>query len=248
MKRVKLVVILVLSGFFANAQTVDEIIEKYIQAIGGRDKIKAIQSAKTEMKMKAQMFEFPVLVYLKKDGSMRSETVIQGLKIIQAYNSTDSIGWSLNPMQGDNKAHKMNADETKQMSEENDRLESALVDYKKKGHTAELLGKDDLDGDEVYKVMLTKKNGNITYYYIDTQNYLIWKEESKIKFKDSEYENETYFSNYVTQDGLTTARTIENYNEGKVVMQMNVEKVEYNLTPDEKLFKLPADAKAEEKK
>src|SRR5436309_2188788 len=119
MNRIRLVVILALSGFFANAQTVDEIIEKYIQAIGGRDKIKAIQSAKTEMKMKAQMFEFPVLVYLKKDGSMRSETVIQGLKIIQAYNSTDSIGWSLNPMQGDNKAHKMNVEETKQMSEEN---------------------------------------------------------------------------------------------------------------------------------
>ncbi len=243
MKKMKLFLIILLSGFFAQAQTVDEVIENYIKAIGGREKIKSIQSAKTEIKMKAQMFEFPTVAYIKKDGSMRSETEIQGLKIIQAYNATDSVGWSVNPMQGDNKAHKMNDEQRKEMSEENDKLESALIDYKKKGHFAELLGKEDLEGDEVYKVMLTKKNGNITYFYIDALSYLIWKEESKVKFKDREYTNETYFSNYTTQDGITSARTIENYNDGKVVMQMNIEKMEYNGKFEDKLFTLPVEEK-----
>lgn len=226
------------------AQTVDEVIENCIKATGGREKIKAIRSAKTEMKMKAQMFEFPTVAWMKSDGSMRSETEIQGLKIIQAYNGADSSGWSINPMQGDNKAHKMNDEQRKEMAEENgSRLESPLMDYRKKGHTAELLGKEDLEGDEVYKVMLTKKGGNITYYYIDAQNYLIWKEESKVKFKDREYSSETYYSNYTTQDGITSARTIENYSDGKVVMQMNVEKMEYNGKIDDALFKMPEEKK-----
>ena len=174
---------------------------------------------------------------------MRTETEIQGLKMIQAYNSADSVGWSINPMGGDKKAHKMNDEQRKEMSQENDKLESPLMDYKTKGHVAELLGKEDLDGDEVYKVMLTKKSGNISYYYIDAQSYLIWKEESRIKFKDREYTGETYFSNYVTQDGITSARTIENYNDGKVTMQMNIEKMEYNSKFDDKLFVMPAEEK-----
>lgn len=242
MKNLKLFIVLSCSAFFAQAQTVDEVIDKTVQAMGGKEKIKAIQSAKTEIKMKTQMFEFPTVAYIKKDGSMRSETEIQGLKIIQAYNSADSSGWSVNPMQGDSKAHKMNDEQRKDMKDEN-RLESPLMEYKQKGHSAELLGKEDLEGDEVYKIMLIKKNGNITYFYIDAQNYLIWKEESKIKYQDREYTNETYFSNYVTQDGITSARTIENYNDGKVTMQMNIEKMEYNQKFDDTLFKMPEEKK-----
>ena len=238
----KMFLILLCSAFFAQAQTVDEVIESYIKAIGGREKVKNLSSIRTEMKMKAQMFEFPTTAWLKKDGSMRSETEIQGLKMVQAFNASDSSGWSVNPMQGDSKAHKMNDEQKKQMSDEN-RMEEALLDYKTKGHAAELLGKEDLDGDEVYKVMLTKKNGNITYYYIDAQSYLIWKEESKIKFKDREYQSETYYSNYTTQDGITSARTIENYSDGKVVMQMNIEKLEYNSKMEDTLFKMPEEKK-----
>lgn len=242
MKRITLLAALLTAGFCAGAQTADEIIENHIKAVGGREKILSIQSAKTEIKMKSQMFEFPTVAYIKKDGSMRSETEIQGLKIIQAYNAADSVGWSINPMGGDNKVHKMNDEQRKELSEEN-RLESPLMDYKKKGHSVEYLGKEDLEGDEVHKIMLTKKNGNITYYYIDTQNFLIWKEESRVKFRDREYTSETYFSNYFTQDGITSARTIENYSDGKVVMQMNVEKMEYNGKFDDGLFKMPEEKK-----
>lgn len=234
--------LLLLIACVGRAQTVDEVIENYLKATGGREKIKALQSAKSQMKMKAQMFEFPTTAWIKKDGSMRSETEIQGLKIIQAYNASDSTGWSVNPMQGDNKAHKMNDEQRKEMKEEN-RLESPLMDYKAKGHTAELLGKEDLEGDEVYKIMLTKKNGNITYYYIDATIYFIWKEETKVKFNDREYTSETYFSNYTTQDGITAARTIENYNDGKVTMQINIDKMEYNQPMEDKLFKMPAEEK-----
>jgi len=242
MQKSKLFFILLCFAFVGQAQTVDEVIENYLKATGGREKIKAVQSVRTEIKMKAQMFEFPTVAYMKKDGSMRSETEIQGLKIIQAYNGADSSGWSINPMQGDKKAHKMNDEQRKDMKDEN-RLESPLLDYKQKGHTAELLGKEDLEGDEVFKVMLIKRNGNITYYYIDSQSFLIWKEESKVKYQDREFQNETYFSNYTTQDGITSARTIENYNDGKVVMQMNIEKMEYNTKLDDSLFKMPAEEK-----
>lgn len=227
------------SGIFSmNAQNADEIIKKHIDAIGGREKLKSISSVKTEMKMKAQMFEFPVMALVTKDGSTKTETTIQGMKMEQAYDASAKTGWFVNPMMGDKSAQKMNEEQLQDMTDEN-KIESPLLDYKEKGHSVEYLGKDDVDGEEVFLLMLTKKNGNVIYYYIDSQNYMIWKEKSKVKLKEKEYEGETYFYNYNVVDGITTAFTTEVYSDGKVAMQTNVEKIEYNQTVEPSTFKMP---------
>ncbi len=221
-------------------QTADEVVKKYILAMGGEEKVKSINTMKTSMKIKLQFFELPVNAVSLKDGSMKTETIFQGLTMTQAYDAESKTGWSINPMQGDKKAHKMNDEQLQQLTE-NDMIESPLIDYKKKGHSLEMLGKEDLDGDEVYKLMLTKKNGNIAYYYIDSQTFVIWKQESRFKFKDKEEESETYYSNYKTIDGFTAPYTIENYDDGKVTMQMNIDKIEYNTTVDKASFKIPVE-------
>jgi hypothetical protein len=238
---------LLFSSLLMKAQNVDEIIDKHIKAMGGREKMKSLSSSKTTTKMKMQMFEFPVVTTVTKSGSMKTETTIQGMKMEQAYDSKTKSGWYVNPMQGDKTAQKMNEEQLKEMNDD-DKIESPLLDYKLKGHTAEYLGKDDFEGEEVYKIMLTKKNGNIVYYYIDTQNYCIWKETTKIKLKEKEFESESYYSNYTMVDGIITAFTTENYANGKVQMQMNVEKIEYNVPVDDKLFKMPEPKKPDAKK
>jgi hypothetical protein len=221
-------------------QTADDIVKRYIQAMGGEEKLKSISTMKTSMKIKVQFFELPVSMTAKKDGSMKNETVFQGLTMVQAYDAPSKTGWYLNPMQGDKTPHKMNDEQLQQLTDNDNMIESPLLDYKAKGHTVELIGKEDLDGDDVYKIMLTKKNGNITYYYIDAQSFVIWKQETRYKFKDKEDESETYFSNYKTIDGYTAPYTIENYDDGKVSMQMNIDKIEYNSKVDDGMFKLPA--------
>ena len=238
MKKNLILFLALVNVFFAYPQNADEIIKKHIEAIGGREKLKSISSVKTEMKMKAQMFEFPVSAVVTKDGSTKTETTFQGMKMEQAYDANSKTGWMVNPMMGDKSAQKMNEEQLQDMQDEN-KIESPLLDYKLKGHSVEYLGKDDVDGEEVYLLMLTKKNGNITYYYIDTQNYMIWKEKSKIKLKEKEYEGETYFYNYNVVDGITTAFTTEVYSDGKVAMQTNIEKIEYNKAIDPSTFKMP---------
>ncbi len=227
----------------ATPQTADEVVKKYILAMGGEEKLKSISTMKTSMKIKLQFFELPVNAVTQRDGSMKTETIFQGLTMVQAYDAESKTGWSINPMQGDKKAHKMNDEQLQQLTE-NDMIESPLIDYKKKGHTLELLGKEDLDGDEVFKLMLTKKNGNIVYYYIDTQTFVIWKQESRFKFKDKEAESETYYSNYKTINGFTAPYTIENYDDGKVTMQMNIDKIEYNAPVEKASFKIPVEEPA----
>ena len=228
--------------FSASAQNADEIINKHLNAIGGVEKLKSVSSVKIDMKMKAQMFEFPVMSMVTKEGSSKTETTFQGMKMEQVYDAKNKTGWFVNPMMGDKTAQKMNEEQLQDMQDEN-KIESPLLDYKRKGHTVEYLGKDDVDGEEVYLLMLTKKNGNVIYYYIDTQNYMIWKEKSKVKLKEKEYEGETYFYNYNVVDGITTAFTTEVYSNGKVAMQTNIEKIEYNKEIDPATFKMPENKK-----
>lgn len=243
-----LIAFLIFSAFGSTqAQSVDEIIAKHIEAMGGKEKMRNVKNTRITMKMKMQNFEIPVSSVSCKDGSMRSETTIQNMKMIQAYDASTKSGWYTNPMMGDKSAQKMNEEMLKEF-EDNDKMESPLIDYKQKGHSVELIGKEDLEGEEVWKIMLTKKNGNNVYYYIDTHNYYIWKQEGKVKMREREMESETYFFNYTTVDGITTAMTTENYSGGKVVMQSNIEKIEYDVKLEPELFKMPADAKTEDKK
>ena len=59
--------------------------------------------------------------------------------------------------------------------------------------------------------------------------------------KDKEVESETYFGNYQTFDGITSAGSIENMFNGVTGFVINVEKVEYNIPVDEKEFKMPTE-------
>lgn len=232
-------ILLFISFGFAKAQTVDEIIDKHINALGGKEKLKSVSSMRMSIKAQAQGFEFPTEMISKKSGSVKTTTTIQNMKMVQCYDASAKAGWFVNPMMGDKKAQKMNEDQVQQMQNQGGKMESDLLDYKEKGHIAEYLGKEDVDGEEVYLVKLTKKDGNIVYYYIEVLSNLILKEKNKVKMKDKEMESETWYSNYQTVDGITSAGTIETMNNGVLAFQINVEKIEYNVVLDDALFKMP---------
>jgi hypothetical protein len=87
--------------------------------------------------------------------------------------------------------------------------------------------------------MLTKKNKDVSYYFIDASSYMILKESSKMKFQDKEIEAESYFSNYKVTDGITFATTEEDKQGGQLVTQTHMETVVVNGPVDDALFVMP---------
>jgi hypothetical protein len=232
-----------------SSQTAEEIVNKNVKAMGGKDKLNAIKSMKMSGKLKVQGMELPMTMYLKKPNTMRSETTVQGMNIISAYESKSKTGWMINPLSGDKKAQKMNQEQTTEMEDTGDMMVGPLTNYKEKGSTVELIGKEDMEGTEVFKIMLTKKNKDVVYYYIDASTFLILKETSKVKFQDKEIEAETYYSNYKTINGITLATTSEQKSGGQLQEQITMDKIEFDVPMDDALFAMPAeDAKKEEKK
>ena len=221
------------------AQTADEVINKHFEAMGGKDKMASLKTMKLVCSVEiAPGMKAPITMYFVNNQSMRVEVDVQGMKILSAVDG-DS-GWSINPLSGKKEAERMNADEIKESKDQMD-LTGALFNYKEKGHSVEMLGKEDMEGTDVYKLKILKKSGDIQYDFIDAETYLLLKETTTHKFNDKETSGDVIFSDYRKVDGLMFAYSMENRETGAAQGQaLKVETVEINPTIDKSIFKMPA--------
>src|SRR4051794_22441895 len=100
MKLLKLTLLFIFSAFSlgSNAQTAADIINKYIDAIGGKDKLENMKSIVMTGSMNVMGNEAPLTISVLNGKGYKSEVDFNGQKIVQAF--TDKGGWSINPMAG----------------------------------------------------------------------------------------------------------------------------------------------------
>jgi outer membrane lipoprotein-sorting protein len=226
----------------AAAQTADEIIAKNIEAHGGLAKLKAMKSMRMTGRMTlGQGIEAPITIEVVRPKNMRLEITVQGMTIIQAYDGT--TGWQVVPFTGSTDPQVMSADELKDAEEQAD-MDGALVDYKEKGHSIELMGKENVEGADCFKLMVTKKNGDVQYYFIDSDSYLELKTEGKRKIRGTETEIETSLGDYKDiGNGVVLPHAISGGAKGSPQRQnIMVDKIEINPEIDAARFKMPAAA------
>lgn len=198
MKKVFLSIALFVSAIFTvNAQTADEVIEKYITEIGGADKWSKVQSIKIEGQIEVQGIQIPFTMQGLQLKGMRVDAEFQGNKIIDI--TTPTKGWAQNPLSGKATLGPISEDELKQKLDDLD-IQDPFVDYKAKGSVIESLGKDEEDGNEYFKIKMTTKNGNEKTYFFDTKTNLIYKIESIVKQQGQEMKSEQKLLDYQTTD------------------------------------------------
>ena len=223
---------------FLSAQTVDEIIAKNVQARGGADKLKSVQSIKSTATMTmGPGMEAPGVLIQKRPGYARLEFTVQGLTAVQAYDGKNA--WQIMPFMGKKDPELMSADEAKEVEETAD-LDGPLVDYKSKGHQAELLGKEKVEGTDAYKIKLTLKNGDVQTIYIDADSFLEIKEETKRMVRGTEQVIESSIGDYKEVNGIIFPFAMENGVKGSAEKQkLTITKVELNVPADDSIFKMP---------
>jgi hypothetical protein len=129
----------------------------------------------------------------------------------------------------------MTADEVKVGQDQLD-IQGELLDYKQKGHSVELMGKEDVDGTECFKVKLTRKSGRESIYLIDPKTYYAVRSISKVTVNGQEVNQTINLSNYQKlPEGIVIPFTMEN---GQAPAPINITKVEVNPTIDEAIFKV----------
>lgn len=215
---------------------VDEVIAKYIEAIGGKEKLDAVKSAKVSGKtMFGGGMEAAMTIEYKRPMKMRVETSLQGMTMVQAFDG--DTGWHIQPFMGKTDPEKMSPEMLEQFKDEGE-FEGPLVDYKKKGHKAELLGKEDFEGSEVYKIKLTKKSGNVEVYNIDAEYFIPIQMTAKRKFQGTEMEVKISFGDYKDVGGLLIAHSMQ-IGGAMGGISMTFDKIELNVAIADERFKMP---------
>jgi len=239
------IAVMVIGAIGAKAQTVDEVIAKNIQARGGLAKLKAVKTLRTSVKFSDGSFRADFRQLNKRADKVREEFIVQGMAQIQAYDG--KTGWQISPFQGRKDPDLMSADDMKSLIVDAD-IDGPLVDYKEKGHKAELVGHDSVEGTDCYKVKLSMKNGDVRYYYLDTDSFLELKIEIQTTIRGALQESELYFGDYEQVNGIYYPFAAEQAQKGSSSRaQFSVEKIEQNVSLDDGLFAMPA-TKTEAKK
>ena len=221
------------------AQTADEIVAKYIKTTGGMDKIAAVQTLRRTGKfVGGGGFEAGLLQENKRPDKVREEFIFQGMAGVNAYDGRR--GWKIEPWQGKKDPEPLGEEEMKSILEDSD-FDGPLVNYREKGNKVEFAGMDPVEGTDTYKLKLTLKNGDVMYYYMDTDYFVPIKIETQRMVRGEQREYETSLGDYKAVDGWYLPYSFESSVKGSSNKQkITYDKIEANVAVADSRFVPPA--------
>jgi hypothetical protein len=145
----------------------------------------------------------------------------------------------LNPMQGRKDPEPMPEAALTQVDLQAD-MDGPLVDFKAKGSTAELIGKEKVEGADAYKIKLTLKTGDTLFIYLDADQFLEVQMDAKMTIRGTDVDSTTTIGDYKDVGGLMFAHAMESSQQGAPQKQkMTIQKIELNVPIDDARFKTP---------
>ena len=226
-------------SILALSETADELVQKNIDAKGGLEKIKAINTVRVTGKSSSGGFNATVGQENKRPNLVRETFSIQGMTAVQAYDGT--TGWAIQPFGGKKDPMLMGEDDLRDLLIDAD-FDGPMVDYQAKGNTVEYLGHDTIDGDDALRLKVRLKNGDIIYYYLDPDTYLEIRKETQEFIRGSIRENVTDLGSYKPVNGVMYPFSIATgpKNDPSSWQSITIDKIEANVPLDNADFAVPA--------
>ncbi len=218
------------------SQSAEDVLEKMIDAQGGRSALEKIEDTILTGYMEAIQMGFggSLTTYLKEPNKLRQDATVQDTLIIQSFDG--EIAWMTNPMTGlKEEMPPVMAKDFGRSALGND----TLLDPKKFGITYTLTGKELLEGKEYFVLSQGFPDGFKTSLLIDPETYLLYKEKTISENElGEEVEVETIFSDYKIIEGILIAHKLVIYQDGSEFMKMEITEVKFNTGLEDKWFKM----------
>jgi outer membrane lipoprotein-sorting protein len=227
------------------AQTADDVINKYFESVGGIDKWKSLKSMKMTGNMSMQMGEIQFTIYRKAPDKFKIVLNIQGQEIVpQAYDG--ETAWMINPFAGGNGPAKVPDDQIQAVKDESE-FEDPFINYKTKGYEASYEGTADVAGTQCNVVKMVKHKGvegqemSSNYYFdLATNLQIMVKQKSA---QSMEQEIEIYMSDYQEiADGLLMPFVMDTHMKGQSVQKLTFTAITANEELPDDIFKFPGEA------
>jgi len=223
-----------------SAQTADSIIARYVQTIGGTARLQAVQSLRRTGRFTGGGgFEAVVVQENKRPNSVREEFSIQGMTGINAYDGTS--GWKIEPWQGKRDPEALGEEEMHGILDDAD-FDGPLVNYQAKGNRVEYQGVEQIEGSDAYKLKVTRPNGDVSFYYLDTEYYVPIRIDTQRMIRGAPQEFETSLGDYKQVAGVYLPFSFESGPKGSSSAdrsKITYDKIEANVPLDNTRFARP---------
>ncbi|MEO6224036.1 MAG: hypothetical protein ABIP90_12385 [Vicinamibacterales bacterium] len=227
---------------FAAPQTVDDVIEKHLAAMGGREALGKLTTRKATGTFTVTTpngdLTGPVELYSKLPNKTRAYIVLdltpmgasEKLTLDQKFDGT--AGWALNSLQGDAQITGNQLDNMK-----NATFPNPLMNYKATGGKVELLPNETVAGKAAIVLRLTPTVGSVTKLYLDATTYLPFRSTATINVPQmgGDVEQVAEASDYRTVDGVKIPFKTVNATPTQTATIL-LTKVEHNVPVDDKMF------------
>jgi hypothetical protein len=224
-----------------SAQTADDLVSRNLQAKGGADKIKAIRTLRYTGKVQQGSFIVQMSADSMAPNLLRQNYTIQGMTQVVAYDG--KTGWKIDPFEGRKDPQLVGEEELRDLIEDANFF-GPLVDYRAQGNQIEYVGKDTIDGDDVHRLKITLKNGDIYYYYLDPETFLEVRIEKVEFIRSAVKESVIECGSYKQVAGVYMPFTIEvGRKQSAERSKITFDKIEPNVTLDPAEFTMPAAGK-----
>jgi outer membrane lipoprotein-sorting protein len=226
----------------AATQTADEVVEKHLAAMGGREALSKLTSRKATGTITVTTpngnITGPFEIYSKAPNKTRLYVVLDltpmgmndKMTLDQKFDGT--TGWALNTLQGD---RQITGNQLENMK--NGTFPNPLLNYKANGATVELLPNETVAGKSLIVLKITPKTGSVTKLFLDPDTYLAVRTSATVNSPelggDIEQINEA--SDYRTVDGVKVAfKSVQSSSVQSATLIFD--KIEHNVTIDDAMF------------
>lgn len=247
MKKITVLLVFVLMCSFVYSQTADEIIDTYIENIGGADALNALNGIQINASANAQGMEIPITIIQLKNGKSLMKIELQGKEMVQMAFDGETA-WAHNFM--NMQAEKSDSETTENIKRELNDFPDSFLNYKDKGYTVEKMDNDTYEGTECFKLKLTKKpqlvDGvdveNVVIYYFDTENFVPIATETEIKSGPGKgMIANTVFSDYQEVGGIYFPFSMTQGVKGQPGQTITVDSIILNPEIKDSIFTFPSE-------
>lgn len=213
----------------------DAIVARNTSAKGGLEKIKALTSLKQTAIVVTNGMEMPLTIYSKRPNLIRQEITVGDRLVVNAFDG--QVPWILNPLLGPQQTKPIiisgpQAEQTKADSN----FDGPLLDYRAQGYTAAIDKPETTpDGLQLAHLRLTASTGRVLHIYLSTKTWL----DVRHVTVTPQGRLEQQFDDYRLVEGFTMPFRIRMLVNGVQQSEIRVEKLEFNTTMDDALFRLP---------
>ena len=213
----------------------DQLLEKYVEAIGGRAAIQKIASrvSKGTFQLSGLGAKGTVELYEKAPNKSVLIMAIPGIAVVQeGFNGT--IAWEIEP--GNNSPRDKMGNELAEARHEADFYKSLKL--KQQYPRMILKGREKIADRQVY-VVEAPRNGNAKRWYFDAQSWLLVRVDSDAVSSTGKSTTRVYYDDYTEVDGVKIPFTLRKEDEEESVA-VKLTEVKHNIPIEDAKFDKPA--------